>query len=575
MVDWKQRLLALAPEVEERLPALYSAIVKKAPTVEGEVVGDIAKQATTRVLPDVETTATQRLAPLMIEQAAEEAAPAVAAQASKLPGQLLGATGLGASAYVASKLFGEPERTEYVSAPVPPQKQAAPQDTSNMVGAEDTETEGELEYDPNDSIQNPMAKTDEKSASEYLALSKGQTPSAEETAQAPQVSTERAPASTFEQQLEGAREQDKQRNLMMGLLKAAQMGGAALAGTKADTSFADTELADKNREATRLKTTMDMLEENANIQQKQRKRDPKSAVSTASRDLLQKMGMKVSPDMSAEDIEKVLPQFTSYFNHLDAIEAKKELAREKDLDRKAAADLKKQETQDTKITDRLTKLNKDMTEEVASGRSAFGTAAKNLQAISNAKALLAGQDPDSIDNRQIAEVARVLDRTLSGGTPTISGTAHLTPETARMKIAEFLEKYTNKVQGAGAGDFMRKYQHTLDREEQQAKTQIRNTQGKFLASVSDIAKTNPDRLSAILEAHGLKGQFNEKGIFIPEGVSEEKSTTIPRQQVSTDKTVQPKGTVTKKALSDYATKHNKSIEEAAELLTKAGYNVQR
>ena len=352
-----------------------------------------------------------------------------------------------------------------------------------------------------------------------------------------QVPAQQIPIDNFDQQLQDARQQDAQHQLLFGMLKAAQMGGSSLAGGKADTSFADSELSKANEMTNQLKTNMDVKEEHANIVEKQQKRDPNSKTSKLYQDMLRQL----KPDMdvsglSAEQVEKVFPQIGAIVNKQEAIQARQDVARENALNRKSALDVAKMSKTDEQNTKRLDKLNKDMTEEVASGRSAFGQAAKNLQAIGNVKALLQGADLNSIDNRQISETARVLDKVLSGGTPTISGTAHLTPETARMKIAEYMEKFTNKVQGAGAGDFMNKFQHTFDREENSAKKQVQATQGKLLAGVSDIAKTNPDRLSAILEGHGLKGSFNQKGVFIPEGMDQEspKSTTISKPGVSSD-----------------------------------------
>ena len=61
------------------------------------------------------------------------------------------------------------------------------------------------------------------------------------------------------------------------------------------------------------------------------------------------------------------------------------------------------------------------------------------------------KDFNDLDNRQVVEVARVLDRVLSGGQATISGSEHLTPDSARQWIAKKWEFITSKRQGAGAG----------------------------------------------------------------------------------------------------------------------------
>ena len=68
----------------------------------------------------------------------------------------------------------------------------------------------------------------------------------------------------------------------------------------------------------------------------------------------------------------------------------------------------------------LSKWNNDLIAEKASGRSAYGMAARTAQAIENAEALLSGEvDPNNLDSRQVYELSKVLDRILSQGNPSI------------------------------------------------------------------------------------------------------------------------------------------------------------
>ncbi len=188
---------------------------------------------------------------------------------------------------------------------------------------------------------------------------------------------------------------------------------------------------------------------------------------------------------------------------------------------KEAKEEKRQQKLDDNDTKRLDTANKLISSAVASGRGAFGIAAKNLQSIQNVQALLDGQDLDSIDNRQLTETARVLDRVLSQGSPTISGTEHLTPDTARMKIASLMEKYGNRRVGAGAGDFLKTIMHTFDKEQRTAKKQILNAQHELLGSYEDIAKKNPDAWKTLLIRHDIDPSFYDEEAQLPSKAKDE------------------------------------------------------
>lgn len=112
----------------------------------------------------------------------------------------------------------------------------------------------------------------------------------------------------FEKQQELARQQDNEHNLLFGLLKAAQMGGSALAGTKANTEFADAELSKNNEMTNQLKTNMDLKEEHQNILDKNRMRDPNSDISKQARAMLAEVYpelLKKYPNISAAEMDKM------------------------------------------------------------------------------------------------------------------------------------------------------------------------------------------------------------------------------------------------------------------------------
>lgn len=345
----------VAPEIEENanklgqsLPAVYD----KAPALEGELVGDLVTQKVTKTLPDIEGQLADQ-APKMITQA-ETAIPSVAQNAEQaaaglsddIPGlpsskpfsmtdaidnlsptqKAVGASGLIGAAAI-------PLMSGYDGS-TPPQ---SPDKSSVSASEQSKDTNnGYGEKDPNDSIDTPSAKMiDPNSATDYLNMSKNQASNS-----SPMIPIDQTPKATpdqFDQQLDAAREQDRQHQLMFGLLKAAQMGGSAAGGSKADTSYADTELAKQNNNVTNLKTSMDMKEENQNILDKQQKRDPNSRVSKLYQDTLKQLNPNMDvTGLSAEQVEKAFPQVATAINRQDMIKMRTEDSRQKSLDRQAA-----------------------------------------------------------------------------------------------------------------------------------------------------------------------------------------------------------------------------------------------
>lgn len=178
-------------------------------------------------------------------------------------------------------------------------------DTSDMKGTD--ESGGVYPQE----IETPLNQTaeqialDRDGAAGKLALVGGANEQA--PLEIPQAQTQ-APVDRYDQQLDAAREQDSQNSLLMGLLKASQNFGAAMGGSKADTSYADAELAKGNQAVNRLKTDMDMKAQNQNILDKNKERDPKSNISLAMNDALSGMGIKIPPNTSYAEMEKFAPQ---------------------------------------------------------------------------------------------------------------------------------------------------------------------------------------------------------------------------------------------------------------------------
>lgn len=256
--------------------------------------------------------------------------------------------------------------------------------------------------------------------------------------------------------------------------------------------------------------------------------DPNSGLSKGLRAYMGKLGMDVSDGATANQLKQVMPYI---FKDVEAKQAQK--TRSEDLAEKLAerkeeaayrnASLKLQKEQmsdrrdemrqdklDKQDTDRLDKASKLVTAEVASGRSAFGQAARNYQSIQNAQAMLDGSvDPNQLDNRQVYELTRVMDRVLSQSGGTMGGAEHLTPDTARSRLSKLMEFVSNKRQGAQAGDFVKTFSSTLDRESGMAQKQMGQTQKSLLAPYKDLNDRHPDQMKAMLEQKGIPGDVFE------------------------------------------------------------------
>lgn len=160
---------------------------------------------------------------------------------------------------------------------------------------------------------------------------------------------------------------------------------------------------------------------------------------------------------------------------------------------------------------RIDKLSKDLQAEQASGRSAFGIAAKNKQAVENVESLFQGRDPNDLDPREVYETARVLDRVLSQGSPTVSGGEKLTPQTAQNWLAKKMEFVTNERQGANAGSFIQGMQRTFGREKEMADKQINKTVSDRMSAYRDL-KDDP-RFQDVMLQHGVDPEqlaFNKR-----------------------------------------------------------------
>lgn len=227
------------------------------------------------------------------------------------------------------------------------------------------------------------------------------------------------------------------------------------------------------------------------------KSDPNSPVSKAYRNLAAMIDptMKITDQMSAADLEKVNPELGQVKTREDMIAMRKEVAQDKLAEMKyrdqmmalAREDRSTQKQKDAE-TKELNLADKTMDTWAAkmalpSSRTAMGQAQIQKYSIERVKALLNGHPLNDINPNELAEIAKGLDRVITG-TSTISGSADLNPRTAKAYIAHVLQQVQNKSVGAGASDFLKRIDYNLNNEGLKADDQLRKSV-KTLLSGSD------------------------------------------------------------------------------------------
>lgn len=413
--------------------------------------------------------------------------------------------------------------------------------TSKLPKDYDPELDDEMEESPSEASAKDISKgpkelpEDLDKGGESLPdgttnLNQGQSPSASSLLQ--MLSDNRR---NYGDQLRDAQDQQREAILNARLLQAGDLIGSGIAGLGGKIPIKPVIQEAMEQQIKDAGLPVQQLEQRIANE----KNDPASQLSNTMREYFKQLtGQDISQNISASDITQVAPLFKEketeeikkltiqsnlqnkqLLNQLASqkLEEQARYHQETAADRrdanKSRTDLAQElregrvsDKQDALDTARLDKINGLITAEKVSGRSPFGKAALNRQAVQNAKALMEGRDLNDLDNREVAEVARVMDRILSQAAPTYSGAKELTPETGRKELARIEEFLGNKRQGAGAESFLNQFQKTFQREEDLANKQIAKTQKDFLAPYSDLE--DDPRMQNILAARGLSNVWD-------------------------------------------------------------------
>lgn len=343
--------------------------------------------------------------------------------------------------------------------------------------------------------------------------------------------SEQQPKEDYLAQLRAAQEAGGQNALGTSLIRAGTQIGGAIANIKPDYSGVESLEKGNQRPTQMFQEKLGTTQLKNKLNDEQEMNDPASPTSKMLRNFAAKFGMKLPENVSGKHIAQVAPMIVQAYEADENRKARIELSKNNAEAKSTAAGEKKTERADKETTTRFDKMGKLIDAEITSGRTSMGQDATGLRAIENAQALIHGtKDLNSLDNRQVYEAARVLDRVLSGGVGSTTSSGKLTPETAKSYFNGLIEKATNQRHGADLGSFMKNMDETFTREGNVARERVQKTQKKLLGSFKDLKDKDPEKWQTIMTQHGLPNDpFAEPGIKVRSPKGDIK--LIPKEQL--------------------------------------------
>lgn len=481
---------------EENLPAWVNKLKGKAAT-EGELVGDLVKKSAPRTLPVIEEGVSE--APGLIGKAEEEVPDLLARPSeAKAPGFMDMVNNLTPG----QKAFTGAAALTAAASPLLPNSSSKNSGSKNS-GSENSEfheTPQEISHVSQE--KQPYTKVEsapeQKVEAESIVSDK---PSVVDNAL--QSNTDEIEPSTraedpFKQRLEEARQKDADHSLMFGLLKAAQMGGSALAGSKADTSYADSELSKENPFTNKVKTDMDIMRQHADIIEKEKLEDPNSDISKQTMEAASKIYPQIAgKQLSAAQLHAMGINMGTIGVAMENIKSREALAKQK------ADDLRfqKQQHADLMGVNTANKDSKDFEKAIDYGSKARGTnpeAKANLDRSTRILSMFStlpttkdgSMDFSKVDALQKAELVKSLDVILSGKS-TISGSKGLedTTQSYKDKVAHVKQMILGDgLVPIGQQDTVKKIFNTIERERDVIGWQLAQAAGATAKAHKHISK---------------------------------------------------------------------------------------
>lgn len=382
-------------------------------------------------------------------------------------------------------------------------------DTTNFVaGPEESESEEVYpQIDPNDSILNKTPKhfSEGKSAKELLDLSKapGVSPSIDVTP--PQI---QQPEDDYNDRLSRAEDTDSKNNLLFGLLKAAQMGGSALAGTKADTSFADEQLKNPDKAVGHLESRSKLMDANTKRLEEAKLSDPNSDISKQGMAMLASVYPDIAakyPNLSANQLKSMGMNLGQLATTKEQTESRKEIAKENAEARKETARMHSETlgvARENKLNEqeakRLESYRKERDPMLASIRSNLGKEVNRYTQSTHAIGLVHGiKDLDQVTPMQKRELAVALATMVSPGLPHEATIAKLDESTLNDEIAHRLQQLTGKPMSTNTKGLTKQLVDSVNNQRKIASKYISDYQAGVDASYSKDMLRNPSAFQNI------------------------------------------------------------------------------
>lgn len=179
--------------------------------------------------------------------------------------------------------------------------------------------------------------------------------------------------------------------------------------------------------------------------------------------------------MSYNQIEKNFPQIAKIMDSKENREARMQLFHLKKEELKNTKEIARGDKLDKEFDSNVIKFNQNLDRpELSGARSAAGKNvlisqyADRINTLTNSKK----GKYDELTNQQVYEIAKSLDAMLSLGTPTVSGTKNITPQSVQSIIAGYNQQLANKPVGAKLGKFVENISDTIQREKKLADKQL-------------------------------------------------------------------------------------------------------
>ena len=286
-----------------------------------------------------------------------------------------------------------------------------------------------------------------------------------------------------------AQEREKNIRMLSGLAQGAEMIGSSIAMTKApDTKFWESlaEQAGLEQKQIKDKRELDLDEQT---------RDPNSPISKEYQALAKAMNINIAGNESAFSLIKAMPWLQQYKSQEENRKARVQQAQ---IQREMIA-ANKEISMDNKTNEGFVDLSKKLTSGIASARSVFGRSANIIRSAGAIEVLASKWKPDELTNTEIQEIAKSLDAMLTQGSPTITGTQKLVPESLIGDVKKIQQYISNIPTGSQQGAFVERLLDTVKREKEYAQGQVLKTQKELLSGYEHLKQRDPERYRRTLD----------------------------------------------------------------------------